>query len=344
MSSPQSKRSGGAGSGGRSVARSHAGSRVPSHAGSHAGSGGRRSKAGSRVGSQVGSQAGSRARRSRLKRDGGGGRKTAQEMGRRTYKFPLTEDKKALRQELGTVGDGWGYYDLIHFKKQWARIGMWTWESAVEAKERKREADKAQQLEDTQISRAKNRYELVQERQRQMKAMRCQWAGFDHRGRRSVCLNTRIAHAKTHQLTQYCGFHVEVCVHKWPTGNACVAYLQEHRNGYGLCFNHYKAKFKGEQARPAHATMHGCRSRAHVHTVCACDARPGAEPEELEKIPGVISRRGFEEKWARRLEQAMRIPHPLAPKPDESSSEYGSTCGSVDSSSSGRGNVAPGQL
>lgn len=139
-------------------------------------------------------------------------RLTAQQRGRRTYKFPLSEDKKNLRLELSTVAEGWGFYDLIHFKKEWARIGMWTWESDMDTQLKAREAAKLKELEDTQISRAKSRFQRLQERQVQIKEMRCQWKGFDHKGRRAVCLNNRIIHARTKQLTQYCGFHVDVRV------------------------------------------------------------------------------------------------------------------------------------
>lgn len=58
------------------------------------------------------------------------------------------------------------------------------------------------------------------------------------------------------------------------------------------------------------------RDSASCHSLlCHFLAVAAAEPPELDKIPGVVSKKQFEAKWSKRLAKAMRMPHPLAPDP-----------------------------
>lgn len=57
---------------------------------------------------------------------------------------------------------------MIHFKKEWSRLGIWAWQSEFTKKIAKKEAEKQEEYERGGVTRAKGRYQLMVDKYKAM--------------------------------------------------------------------------------------------------------------------------------------------------------------------------------
>lgn len=212
-------------------------------------------------------------------------------------------------------------------KRVMEKYGQWTWDPVKNEEELKKiaeeygeEYDEAamQRLlkrpegivgaqEVSAIKAAKQKYHAIIAREEERKKKRCQWKGFDHKGRPAICLNDRVSHEKTRQLLPTCGFHVSACVMQWPTSAPCAPLEFKTMNKDGLCIMHYRGRHQGK------------------------------EPPQFRvgKQPGTTAAVKHDERLEAALRKALAIKHPLAPKenpPDWSSDDLSSEPSTSESS------------